>query len=150
MARESRRWLIRVDRRRNDVIENPEQIARRAYAAFAEGDVSSVVDLADPGLEWTFLDPSVPDPEPAVCHGRDQLADWMGRDNSWRQSAELEEVVANGDRVLVVTRSPGIDQLRARSTGDLNFHVLTVRAEKIAALRSCRDRNEAIGFVNAA
>ena len=132
------------------MIENPEQIARRAYAAFADGDLSSVLDLVDPDLEWTFLDPSVPDPEPAVCHGRDQLAYWMGRDSGWRLSAELEEVVANGDRVLVVTRSPGIDQLRARSTGDRNFHVLTVRDGKIAALRACKDRGEAIELVNVA
>jgi ketosteroid isomerase-like protein len=129
--------------------ENPEQIARRAYTAFAEGDIPSVLDLVDPELEWTFLDPSVPDPEPAVCHGRDQLAYWIGHGNGWQLHAELEEVVSNGDRVLVVTRSPGIDQLRARSTGDRNFHVLTVRAGKIAALRACRDRDEAIGFVNA-
>jgi ketosteroid isomerase-like protein len=120
--------------------DNPEQIARRAYAAFAEGDVASVLDLVDPDLEWTFLDSSVPDPEPAVCHGRDQLKHWIGHSSGWGLSAELEEVIANGDRVLVVTRSPGIDQLRARSTGDRNFHVLTITNGKIAALRACRDR----------
>jgi ketosteroid isomerase-like protein len=150
MAGEPRRGLIRVERRTNDVIEDSEQIARRAYAAFAEGDVSSVLDLVDPDLEWTFLDPSVPNPEPAVCHGRDQLAYWMGRGIGWQLRAELEEVVANGDRVLVVTRSPGIDQVRARATGDRNFHVLTIRDGKIAGLRACRDRDEAIGFVTAA
>lgn len=129
--------------------EDPEQIARSAYAAFAEGDLSSVLDLVDADFEWTFLDPSVPDPEPAICHGRDQLAYWMSRDSGWRLSAELEEIVANGDRVLVVTRSPGIDQLRERSTGDRNFHVLTIRDGRITALRACRDRNEAIGLVTA-
>jgi ketosteroid isomerase-like protein len=132
-----------------DVMDNPEQIARRAYEAFARGDVSLVLDLVDPDLEWTFLDPSVPDPEPAVCHGRDQLAYWMARDSGWRRSAELEEVIANGNRVLVVTRSAGIDQLRARSTGDRNFHVLTIRDGKIATLRACRNRSEALGFVTA-
>jgi ketosteroid isomerase-like protein len=132
------------------MIEDSEQIARRAYTAFADGDVSSVLDLVDPDLEWTFLDPTVPDPEPAVCHGREQLAYWMGRRIGWQLRAELEEVVANGDRVLVVTRSPGIDQVRARATGDRNFHVLTIRDGKIAGLRACRDRNEATGFVTAA
>jgi ketosteroid isomerase-like protein len=131
-------------------VTSPEQIARSAYAAFKEGDVSSVLELVDPDLEWTFLDPSVPDPEPAVCFGRDQLAYWMSRSSGWQLQAELEEVVANGDRVLIVTRSPGIDQLRARSTGDRNFYVLTIRNSKIAGLRACRDRSEAIGFVNVA
>ncbi len=101
-------------------------------------------------LEWTFLDPSDPDPEPAVCRGRDQLAYWMGRGSGWKLRAELEEVVANGERVLVVTRSPGIDAIRARQTGDLNFHVLTVRDGKIVALRACRNRDEALGLVAAA
>lgn len=147
MAGEPRRALIRVDRRRNDVTESAEEIARSAYTAFAEGDVSSVLDLVDLDLEWTFLDPSVPNPEPAICHGREQLSYWLGRDRGWRLRAELEEVVANGDRVLVVTRSPGIDQLRARSTRDRNFHVLTIRDGKITALRARRDRNEALGLV---
>jgi ketosteroid isomerase-like protein len=132
------------------VIDNSEQIARRAYAAFAEGDVSSVLELVDTDLEWTFLDPSVPNPEPAVCHGRDQLAYWMSRGIGWQLPAQLEEVVTNRDRVLVVTKSPGIDQVRVRSTGDRNFHVLTIRGGKIVALRACRDRNEAIGLVTSA
>ena len=79
--------------------------------------------------------PERPRPEPAVCRGRDQLAYWMGRGSGWKLPAELEEVVANGERVLVVTRSPGIDAIRARQTGDFNFHVLTVRNGKIVALR---------------
>ena len=127
-----------------------EQVAREAYAGFAAGDVTAVLNLVDENLEWTFLDPSVPDPQPAVCRGRDQLAHWMGKGSGWQLRAELEEVVANGDQVLVVTRSPGIDQLRARSTGDRNFHVLTIRDGKIAALRACRSRDEAIGLVIAA
>ena len=127
-----------------------EQVARQAYAGFAAGDVTAVLNLVDENLEWTYLDPSVPDPQPAVCHGRNQLAHWMGRGSGWQLGAELEEVVTNGDRVLVVTRAPGIDTIRARKTGDLNFHVLTVRDEKIVALRACRSREEAIGFVTAA
>jgi len=126
------------------------QVARQAYAGFAAGDVTAVLNLVDEDLEWTYLDPSVPDPQPAVCHGRDQLAHWMGRGSGWQVRAELEEVVVDRDRVLVVTRSPGIDTIRARKTGDLNFHVLTVRDEKIVALRACRSRDEALGFVTAA
>jgi len=127
-----------------------EQVARQAYAAFSAGDVTAVLNLVDENLEWTFLDPSVPDPQPAVCRGRDQLAYWMGRGSGWQLRAELEEVVANSDRVLVVTRSPGIDAIRARKTGYLNFHVLTVRDEKIVALRACRSRAEALGSLTAA
>jgi ketosteroid isomerase-like protein len=127
-----------------------EQVARQAYAGFAAGDVNAVLHLVDENLEWTFLDPSVPDPQPAVCRGRDQLAHWMGRGSGWMLRAELEEVVANRDRVLIVTRSPGIDAIRARKTGDLNFHVLTVCDGKIVALRACRSRDQALEVVMAA
>jgi ketosteroid isomerase-like protein len=127
-----------------------EQVARQAYAGFAAGDTEAVLRLVDQDLEWTFLDPSVPNPEPAVCRGRDQLAYWMGRGSGWKLRAELEEVVANGEHVLVVTRSPGIDATRARQTGDLNFHVLTVRNGRIVALRACRNRDEALGLVTSA
>ena len=132
------------------MVDDAEQVARQAYAGFAAGDAAAVLSLVAEDLEWTFLDPSVPDPEPAVCRGRAQLAYWMGRDSGWKLRAELEEVVANGERVLVVTRSPGIDAIRARKTGDLNFHVLTVRDGRIVALRACRDRDEALGLVTAA
>ena len=127
-----------------------EQVARQAYAGFAAGDVTAVLNLVDEDLVWTNLDPSVADPQPAACHGRDQLAYWMGRGSGWQVRAELEEVVVNRDRVLVVTRSPAIDTIRARKIGDLNFHVLTVRDEKIVALRACRSREEALGFVTTA
>ena len=60
---------------------------------FAAGDPAAVLSLVAEDLEWTFLDPSVPDPAPAVCRGRDQLAYWMGRDSGWKLRAELEEVL---------------------------------------------------------
>ena len=131
------------------MVDDAEQVARQAYAGFAAGDTAAVLSLVDEELEWTFLDPTVPDPEPALCRGRAQLAYWMGRDSGWKLRAELQEVVANGERVLVVTRSPGIDAIRARKTNDFNFHLLTVRNGKIIALRACRDRDEALGLLTA-
>ena len=129
--------------------DTAEHVARQAYDGFASGDFTSLLALVDDDLEWTYLDPSDPEPRPAVCHGRDQLAFWIGRGDGWQLRAELQEIVASGERVLVVTRSPGIDELRARKADDLNFHVLTVRDGKIVALRACRSRDEALGFINA-
>lgn len=128
--------------------ENAEHVAREAYEGFAAGDFERVLNLVDDDLEWTFLDPTDPDPQPAVCHGRDQLKYWMGRGDGWRLRADLQEIVGSGERVLVVTRSPGVDEVRARQSGDMNFHVLTVRDGKIVALRACRSRDEALGFIN--
>jgi len=32
------------------------QVIRRAYEAYARGDVTAVLGIVDPDLEWTFLD----------------------------------------------------------------------------------------------
>ena len=52
------------------MVDDAERVARQAYAGFAAGDTAAVLSLVAEDLEWTFLDPSVPDPEPAVCRGR--------------------------------------------------------------------------------
>lgn len=121
-----------------------ESLVRRAFVAFAGGDVDAVLELVDPDFEWTFLDPSVADPEPQVCHGRDELAYWIGRPSRSGSPFELVEIAGFGDRVLVVTHASGLDSVRARQSGDLNFHVVSVRDGRIVALRACRSRNEAV------
>jgi hypothetical protein len=47
---------------------------------------------------------------------------------------------------MVVVRTPGIDQRRARQAGDRNYLVLTLQHGRIVAMRACRDREEARGF----
>jgi ketosteroid isomerase-like protein len=119
-------------------------LIRTAYEAYARGDVRSLLELIDPELEWTYLDPSFEDPDPEVCHGRDELRAALDRQAQRGLKAELEEVVGSGDRVVVVMRIPGIDAYRVRKTDDRNFAVLTVREGSIVALRDCRDRDEAL------
>jgi ketosteroid isomerase-like protein len=51
--------------------ENTELI-RRAYQAYAGGDLGAMLELVDPGLEWTYLDPALEHPSPQVCHGRQE------------------------------------------------------------------------------
>lgn len=102
--------------------------------------MTSVLSSVDPNFEWTYLDPSEADPPLRVCHGREQLGRW-GRPGG--PGMTLEELVSYGDRVLVVTRVPGLDDRRARKTGDRNFHVVTLRDGRMVALRACRSREEA-------
>jgi ketosteroid isomerase-like protein len=45
-------------------------LIRWAYEAYARGDITTMLEAVDPDLEWTFLDPSIEEPEPRVCHGR--------------------------------------------------------------------------------
>jgi ketosteroid isomerase-like protein len=116
----------------------------RAYEAYSRGDVATMLQFVDPDLEWTYLDPSLEDPEPRVCHGRHELETALERQAERGLKAELEEVAARGDRVMVVVRIPGVDAYRMRKADDRNYAVFTVREGRIVALRDCRDRGEAM------
>jgi ketosteroid isomerase-like protein len=139
--------------RRDDeaqVTSDSERVVREAFDALAGGDLEAMRALVAPDFEWTYLEPGAADPEPQTCHGRRQLRYWVGEGGEWKARPEVEELTTFGDRVLVVTRSPGIDALRARKTGDRNFHVVTVRDGRIAALRACRSREEALASARSA
>jgi ketosteroid isomerase-like protein len=118
-------------------------LVRSMYEAYARGDMATMLLFVDPDLEWTFLDPSLEDPEPDVCHGRHELETALERLSERGLKAELEEVVGQGDRVMVVVRMPGMDSFRVRKGDDRNYTVLTVREGRIVALRDCRNRDEA-------
>lgn len=120
-----------------------EELIRTAYEAYSRGDLAAMLQLIDPDLEWTYLDPSFEDPEPQVCHGRHELVTALQRQAEHHLKADLEEVAARGDQVMVAVRTSGIDAFRVRKADDRNYAVFTVREGKIVALRDCRDRQEA-------
>jgi ketosteroid isomerase-like protein len=123
--------------------ENTELI-RRAYQAYANGDLAAMLELVDPDLEWTYLDPALEHPTPQVCHGRQELEQVL---RDWAEHglrAELEQVISNGELVMVGVRTPGIDAHFSRGGDDRAYSVFTVREGRIVALRDCRDRLEAL------
>ena len=118
-----------------------EWIVREAFLAYDRGDVRRMMELVDPDLEWTHLDPDHGNPQ---CDGREELAKALRRQADLGLRAELEEVVAAGDQVIVVMRTPGVDQYRHREQADdRTYDVITVRDGLIVRLRACRDRGEA-------
>ncbi len=121
-----------------------ETLIRAAYEAYARGDVTRMLDYIDPDLEWTYLDPSLDDPQPQTCHGRGELETALQRQAEQGLQAHLEEVNGHGDNVMVVVHTPGIDAYRVRHAADRNYSVFTVRQKRIVALRDCRDRDEAL------
>lgn len=122
-------------------------LIRKAYEAYSRGDLTTMLESVDPDLEWTFLDPSLEDPQPQVCHGRHELETALERQAEQGLKAELEELVEHGDRVLVVVRIPGVDAFRVRKANDRNYAVFTVHEGKIVALQDCRDREEAAAAI---
>ena len=95
-----------------------EWIVREAFLAYDRGDVARMMDFVDPDLEWTYLDPGLEDPQPQICHGREELEKALRRQADLGLRAELEAVVAAGDRVMLVIRTPGVDEYRHRQADD--------------------------------
>jgi ketosteroid isomerase-like protein len=122
------------------------ELIQRAYDAYARGDLAAMLEVVDPDLEWTYLDPSLEDPRPQVCHGRHELQSALERQAEQGLRAQLEEVIGHGDRVMVVVRTPGVDAYRVRQGDDRSYDVFTVRDGRIVALRACHDRQEALRF----
>jgi ketosteroid isomerase-like protein len=120
-----------------------EWIVREAFRAYDEGDVARMMEHVDQDLEWTYLDPTQPDPQPQVCRGRGELEKALRRQAERGLRAELEEVVAAGDQVIVVMRTPGVDSYRNQQADNRTYDVVTVRDGLIVELHACRDRVEA-------
>ena len=120
-----------------------EWIVREAFLAYDRGDVARMMDYVDPDLEWTYLDPGQEDPQPQICHGREELKEALRRQAELGLRAELEAVVAAGDRVMLVMRTPGVDEYRHRQADDRTYDVVTLRDGLIVGLYACRDRSEA-------
>jgi ketosteroid isomerase-like protein len=117
---------------------------REAYAAYTRGDTSTLLDMVDPDLEWTFLDPASSNPSPQTCHGRGELKVALARQAGRGLRMELEETVGHDDKVLVVVHTPGVDAHRATPANDRNYEVLTLRDGQIVALRACHSRAQAL------
>ncbi len=120
-----------------------EWIVREAFLAYDRGDVARMLDFIDPGLEWTYFDRGVGDSQPHVCHGRDELEQVLRLQSQRGLRSELEEVVATGDQVILVMRTPGLDRYRHREGDDRTYDVVTVRDGLIVELHACRDHGEA-------
>lgn len=123
-----------------------EALVRKAYETYGRGDMAGMLEFVDPELEWTYLNPAFENPEPETCHGRDQLQLALESQAERRLASQIEEIVASGDKVMVVIRTPGIDRVRVRQAEDRNYLVLTLDQERIIRMRACRNRDEARCF----
>jgi ketosteroid isomerase-like protein len=120
-----------------------EWIVREAFLAYDRGDIARMMDFVDPELDWTYLDPALPEPRPQTCHGRGELEKALQRQAELGLHAQVEEVIAAGDQVLLVMRTPGVDKYLQRQADDRTFDVVTLRDGLIVGLHACRDRGEA-------
>ena len=121
-------------------------LVREAYEAYGRGDVAGMMEFVDPELELTYLDPAFENPEPQKCHGRNELRRALERQAGQGLAAQIEEIVASADKVLVAIRTPGVDRVRVRQAADRSYLVLTLDQGRIIRIRACRDGDEARRF----
>jgi ketosteroid isomerase-like protein len=130
------------------VVTADENVARvrEAYDAYTQGETAALLDMVDPDLEWTYLDPATVNPSPQTCRGRGELAVALARQADRGLRMELEEIVGHDDKVMVVVHTPGVDAHRAMPADNRNYDVLTLRDGQIVALRACHSRAHALAI----
>ena len=120
------------------------ELIQRAYEAYSRDDLETMLGFVDPNVEWTYLDPNLPQPEPQVCRGRQEVEAVLRHWSQHGLKAKLEEVAGAGERVMVGSRTPGLGASFGRPGEDQAYTVLTVRRGRIVAMRDCRDHREAL------
>jgi ketosteroid isomerase-like protein len=114
---------------------------RQAYEAFNTGDMDAVMELLDERVE---LRPPAASLEPRPLHGREAVREYLSPNMFEEQTAEPEEIIDEGDRVLVVART------RARGRGSgvqidaTAFHLWTLEDERVIRFEVYLAREEAL------
>jgi ketosteroid isomerase-like protein len=120
-----------------------EWIVREAFRAYERGDIDRLMGYVDAELEWTYLESGPEDRKPLTRHGREELEQALRLRADQNLRSELEQVIANGEKVMLVMRTPGISRYRPWHDDDRTYDVVTVRDQLIVGLQACCDRSEA-------
>ena len=119
-----------------------DQLAGQVRAALGSGDLTAYRHLLAPDVRW-----GPPGDQVSGCHTRGQVLDWYQAARDQGVRAEVTEVAAGTDRLLVglvVSGRHGEDGGHAGSGGARpRWQVLTVRDGLIADIRGFDDRAEA-------
>ena len=116
---------------------------KHAYAALNRGDLSVVVELLDPGLEWHEPAPS---PEAGAHRGRDSFVSFF---RGWLESfegfrVEPERIVTRGDELVVIVRQTGIGRSSGVPVETRLVHVWTVAEGKAVRWEAVADPDAAL------
>src|SRR5947209_5643081 len=108
------------------------QLLRRMYDAFGRDDIDAV--LADMTDDFTWYSPGA---APFAGHrtGIDQMREFFSESARWVQMDQFDadEILADGDRVVVLGRQRGTVRESGRRFETQWAHVYTVRNGKVAA-----------------
>jgi ketosteroid isomerase-like protein len=116
----------------------------RGYAALNRGDLSVVLDLLDPDIEWHEPAPS---PDAGAHRGRDSFErffrGWLDSFESFR--VEPERVVQRGDQLVAVVRQTGTGRSSGVQVETRLAHVWTVANGKAVRWEAVTDHEAVLG-----
>jgi uncharacterized protein len=117
---------------------------RRGYAALNRGDLSVVLDLLDPDIEWHEPATSL---EAGTHRGRDSferfLRGWLESFDGFR--VEPERVIERGDELVVVVHQTGMGRSSGLPIETRLAHVWTVADGKAVRWEAVPDHEAAVG-----
>jgi ketosteroid isomerase-like protein len=99
------------------------ELARRGYEAVLRGDLDVIGELLDADVKWHGGDPSAP----GACGNREQALEFMRRARSRRGVGELVDVLAHGEKVVVIMRPAAPEGERSQ----LSANLTTFRDSKV-------------------
>jgi ketosteroid isomerase-like protein len=116
----------------------------RGYAALNRGDLSVVLELLDPDIEWHEPGPSL---EAGTHRGRDSFERFF---RSWLESfegfrVEPERVLQRGDRLVVVVRQTGAGRSSGVQVETRLAHVWTVANGKAVRWEAVAEPETVLG-----
>jgi uncharacterized protein len=117
-------------------------VIRRLYAAVSAGDASTAIESADPDLEW-ISDPRLGmDP----VRGRESVHEFFSDTASTfgELELEIEELLEQGDRVLVLLRLSGRGAASGAAFEIRIAHLWTLRKGKVVRGEGYGNRDEAL------
>jgi uncharacterized protein len=80
--------------------QDNKELIKRGYAAFAAGDVQTVMELFDDDVEWVQPGDSAVS---GAFHGKAEVMEYMGRLAEKALSVKLKRLIAEGDTVVAIT-----------------------------------------------
>ena len=105
------------------------EIAEKAYAAYGTGDIESALTTFDDGIEWSVPGNSV---IAGTYRGKAEFVELLGKLAEKSFTTTPERIVADGDDVVVITRTTAGDESALQADVLTYRNGLLVKAVSIA------------------
>jgi uncharacterized protein len=119
------------------------EVVRELYEAFNEGALDSVLEAANPDLEFDASDRL---PDEGVMRDREAYRRFLERTfETWAQfRVQVDELVDAGDAVVALGRTAGVGKASRAAVEERMAHVIWFRDGRPYRLKVFVDRDEAL------